>query len=297
MPRNRKVVVLIKGGLGNQLFCYAAARRLAVINGAELVVDDVSGFNSDHQYRREYGLDHFHIAGRKATPSERLQPLGRYRRYLAKRMSNRRAFGQRRYLAQEKQDFDARLLDFNVEKTVYLDGYWQSEKYFKDIQDIIRKDLTITPPSDAINRRISEEINQNVGIALHMRWFNSPEGVGGDNIEKEYYSRAIEYMESELSSPHYFLFSDNIAAARKKIVLPEDRLTLVAHNSGDRAAVSDLWLMTQCRHFITANSTFSWWGAWLGGRQDKIVVTPALKKDGIGSWGFEGLVPEGWTQL
>ena len=130
-----------------------------------------------------------------------------------------------------------------------------------------------------------------------MRWFNSPEGAGGDNIEKEYYSRAIEYMESELSSPHYFLFSDNIAAARKKIALPEDRLTLVAHNSGDRAAVSDLWLMTQCRHFITANSTFSWWGAWLGGRQDKIVVTPALKKDGIGSWGFEGLVPEGWTQL
>ena len=78
-----KVIVRIKGGLRNQLFCYAAARRLALVNNAELVIDDVTGFARDRQYRHQYALDHFHIPVRKATPAERLEPFERYRRRAA----------------------------------------------------------------------------------------------------------------------------------------------------------------------------------------------------------------------
>ena len=112
--KSRKIITRIKGGLGNQLFCYAAARRLALVNSAELVIDDVTGFVRDHNYRRRYALDHFHIPARKATPAERLEPFERYRRGLMKWSSRRKQFAERRYVEQEGEDFDHRLLALKV---------------------------------------------------------------------------------------------------------------------------------------------------------------------------------------
>ena len=96
-----KVIARIKGGLGNQLFCYAAARRLALVNGADLMLDDVTGFARDYQYRRRYALDHFNIMARKATPAERLEPFERLRRGVARAISRRLPFERRMYLEQE----------------------------------------------------------------------------------------------------------------------------------------------------------------------------------------------------
>src|SRR6266853_438179 len=101
MSTRDRVIARIKGGLGNQLFCYAAARRLALVNNAELVIDDVTGFVRDRQYRRRYALDHFHISVRKATPAERLEPLERYRRGLMKWLSRRKPLEERCYVEQE----------------------------------------------------------------------------------------------------------------------------------------------------------------------------------------------------
>ena len=96
-----KVITRIRGGLGNQLFCYAAARRLAVINDAELVIDDVTGFIRDQEYRRKYHLDVFNIPARKASPSERMEPFERIRRGIAKFMSSRKTFERKGYIVQE----------------------------------------------------------------------------------------------------------------------------------------------------------------------------------------------------
>jgi hypothetical protein len=97
-PAPAKITPRIFGGLGNQLFCYAAARRLALVNNAELVLDDVSGFTYDDFYQRHYQLDHFSIPCRKATPAERLEPYHRVRRYLKRRWNQRKPFAQRAYL-------------------------------------------------------------------------------------------------------------------------------------------------------------------------------------------------------
>jgi len=105
-----KIISRIFGGLGNQLFCYAAARRLALVNNAELVIDNVSGFMHDTDYQRQYQLDHFSIPCRKATSVELLEPFPRIRRYLKRRLNQRRPFAQRSYLVQEGIDFDPRLL-------------------------------------------------------------------------------------------------------------------------------------------------------------------------------------------
>jgi Glycosyl transferase family 11 len=292
-----KIITRIKGGLGNQLFCYAAARRLALVSNAELVIDDVTGFVRDRLFQRQFALDKFSIPARKATPAERLEPFERSRRWLMKWVSRRRSFTQRTYLEQEGNDFDDRLPALQVKGTIYLDGYWQSEDYFKDVEKTIRKDLRITPPTDVLNQRMADEIRTCLAVALHVRWFDAPGGTATHNLSADYYRRAIALMESKTESPRYFLFSDDPEAALAVVGLPASRVNCVTHNQGDENAYADLWLMTLCRHFITANSTFSWWGAWLGGPGMKIVCTPDLKIEGKTAWGFKGLIPDGWIKV
>jgi hypothetical protein len=292
-----KVIVRIKGGLGNQIFGYAAARRLALFNNAELVIDDVTGFVRDRQYRSQYMLSHFHISARKATPSERMEPFERYRRGVSKWLSRRKAFACRFYLEQEGQDFDERLLAQQVTDTIYLDGYWQSEGYFKDVEQPIREDLRLIPPTDAQNKRMAEAILNKTSVAIHVRWFETPESNAAHNISTDYYQRAIALMESKVQTPQYFVFSDDPEAARKRLSLPEGRATLVSHNLGQNNAFADMWLMTLCQHFIIANSTFSWWGAWLANERLKIVIAPNIVQRGISAWGFKGLIPDGWIQI
>lgn len=293
-----KIVARILGGLGNQLFAYAAARRLALINNAELALDDVSGFMRDHDYMRHYQLDHFNIPCRKATSAERLEPLSRARRYLKRAINRRRPFETRSYIQQEGVDFDPRLLAVKPNGKVYLEGYWQSEQYFKDVESVIREELRITSPKDEINRAMAERIRGCQAVAVHVRFFDAPQAQELNNAPGDYYARAVARMETLAPDAHYFVFSDQPTAARDRIPLPTDRMTLVSHNQGDENAYADLWLMTQCQHFIIANSTFSWWGAWLAEYAGKQVVAPRLvMRNGKMSWGFAGLLPDEWLKL
>jgi len=292
------VVVRIKGGLGNQLFCYAAARRLALCNNAELIIDDVSGYSYDRKYRRRYMLDPFQISARKATPAERMEPFGRYRRYLAKSVSQWRPFAHRRYIEQRGCDLDERLLRLRFTGKIYLDGYWQSERYFKDVEAQIRKDLEFKVPDDDRNKRIADEIQNVRSVAIHVRWFDAPGVAQNSNVTRGYYLQAISYIEQRIEAPRFFLFSDNPVAAQSMFSPISDHVFTIFHNSGDMSAYRDLRLMTRCQHFIIANSTYSWWGAWLGGEKNsKIVVAPAIDIRGITSWGFSGLIPDEWVLL
>lgn len=293
-----KIITCIRGGIGNQLFCYAAARRLALVNNAELVIDDVTSFIREYKYRRKYMLNKFHISARKAMLNERMEPFAKYRRGLAKFVARRQPFYLRRYLEEEGLDFDYRLLDFKIRGVVYLDGYWQSEGYFKDIEQIIREDLRIIPPEDEINQHMAEQIRQRNSVALHVRWFDAPgTEIVSHNASAIYYRCAVVEIERSVNNPHFFVFSDDSVSARSFLKLSEDQVTYVEHNCDDENAYADLWLMAQCKHFIIANSTFSWWGAWLGREEKKIVVAPNMKIDGKASWGFKGLIPREWIRI
>jgi hypothetical protein len=289
------------GGLGNQLFIYAASRRLALVNGAELVIDDVSGFCYDAEFNRHYQLDHFEIPCRKATPGERLEPFSRIRRKLLREWNRQLSFEKRRYLVQEGVGFDSRLLDLRPVMQLYLEGYWQSEGYFKDMEEQIRQDLRIIPPTNAENLACAEAIRRRPAVAVHVRFFDEPVSTvstNSNNAPGDYYSRAVQVIESQVSGAHYYIFSDRPEAARSRIPLPDDRITLVQHNQGDENAYADLWLMTQCQHFIIANSTFSWWGAWLCRSEQKKVITPIFKKStGAGAWNFLNQIPSSWQVI
>jgi len=300
MKMSNNVIARIFGGIGNQLFCYAAARRLALINNAELVLDDISGFVYDQDYQRHYQLDHFHIPCRKATPAERLEPFSRLRRYLKRRINQGRPFEQRAYIKQEGVDFDSRLLQIKPEGMLYLEGYWQSEGYFKDVEATIRQDLEVKPPTDTTNIAMAERICSHTAVAVHVRFFDEPHAIGINNAPSDYYSRAVAEMERRVANAHYYLFSDRPDAARARFPLAENRMTMVAHNKGDALAYADLWLMSQCNHFIIANSTFSWWGAWLAANSDKQIIAPVFELNNprrITSWNFPGQLPASWCRL
>lgn len=292
----RIVVARMVGGLGNQLFIYAAARRLSLKNNAELVLDTISGFASDHEYQRSFQLDNFAINYRKATSSERFEPFSKIRRYLMSFMLKLKK-NNKNFFTNWQNSKDLSILTAKFSGTAYVEGYWQDNIYFKDCEDIIRKDLKIKPPIDEMNLCMAKSIESHLSIALHVRFFFDQDS--GKNISITYYNAAIKKMEQKFKNAHYYLFSDKPDEVEQKIKLPSDRFTLVNHNLGDNKAYLDLWLMSLCNHFIIANSTFSWWGAWLSSRADKTVIAPDKDIHGGGEPAemFDQLILDEWEKL
>lgn len=119
-------------------------------------------------------------------------------------------------------------------------------------------------------------------------------------MSNDYYLRAIKKMDNLIKDPHYFIFSDNPELAREKLLLPASKVTFVENNQGEDNSYTDIWLMSLCENFIIANSTFSWWGAWLSENKSKNVISPLIEiagKENVTSWGFEGLLPDDWIKL
>ena len=292
----KKIILILYGGIGNQLFSYAAVKRLAKINNAKLIVDNKSGFIND-KYKRQYQLNHFSIKARTANYFERLEPFGRFARFFLKFINGFIKFDNKFYIVQNDMNFDSRLLTFNIKKLLFIEGYWQSENYFKDIESHIREEFLIKSPSDSLNTSISKSISNKVSVAVHVRFFDDKRGQTSNICDEDYYLRAIKFINKNVQGAHFFIFSDNPELVKSFISLPEDCMTFIDHNNEDNA-YADLWLITKCQHFITANSTFSWWGAWLCEHVNKIVIVPKKSiSNGEGAWGFDGLIPDEWNRL
>ncbi|MDX9988227.1 alpha-1,2-fucosyltransferase [Thiothrix unzii] len=290
----------IKGGLGNQLYCYAAAKRLALKNNAELVIDNVSGFLRDKEYQRQYSLDAFDIKDRYASAWERLEPFERIRRGVWKIKERKNPFELRSYIEQEINDFDHRLLNIKLNHSVtYIDGLWQSQAYFADIEDVLRKELVIKSPIDEKNLSISNLLKQQKTVAIHVRWFQQQSHSTTANVSQCYYKKAIAETEERLDKPFYAVFSDRMDYTKKTIEFPLDRTIFIDHNQNKQGELADFWLMTQCHHFIIANSTFSWWAAWIGGsKENSQVYFPRLTQlNSSWMWDYQGQMPQSWQPL
>jgi hypothetical protein len=303
MPR--KVIVRLKGGLGNQLFCYASARRLSLVNDAELVLDTVSGFEYDRIYKRTYSLAGFSIPARVATPKERMEPFGRIRRMFARKLSERKPLDKRRYIQQVGVDFDPNIISLRLQEgTTYFDAFGQSEKYFADIRGQLKQDLIMSTTVALDSRNEPATINSNESVALHMRWFDSGFNENSSNISLGYYAQAIAQLLTKIPAAHFFVFTDrpDKATGALESLLKKYQYTLVSQAKVNNSPETDFWLMRQCRHFIIGNSTFAWWAAWLA-EQDKsgtLVFAPSRNVDPLHSvtaWGFPGLLPDRWTAL
>lgn len=273
------VIARITGGLGNQLFQYALGRRLALERGTRLYLD-ISGFRTYQRHR--YGLCHFTIAGTEAGSLTMLKlKVGQWLR--------RRPW---LVMAETDQRFDPGALATPL--PVYLAGYWQSERYFPPTA-ILRQDLTLKTAPGMLYQRWLERIRSTPAVSLHVRRTNYLT-MGAKLFTvctPAYYRQAVAAISQRVKLVTVFVFSDDIAWAKANLALPTPVEFVSAPDLADH---EELMLMAACRHHITANSTFGWWGAWLNPRPDKIVVTPR-------QWFSDparsqvDLVPENWIKL
>jgi len=281
------------GGLGNQLFIYAMGRRLALRNNIPLKLDIISGFKNDC-YRRKYLLKYFNIQANIAKPYESFETgFGFIRRRIQVKLAQLNMFGNRFYILEKERCFDRRLLNLKINRKVYLQGLWQSEHYFRDIKDIIRKDLEIIRPHDFETIKLAEKMVNLNAVSLHVRSYSEvPKEHGATTLSIDYYQKATKMIAQNISNPHFFCFSDNQVWLKEKMKF-EYPVTFVSINTKDEdiEAIEEFWLMSQCKHHIIANSTFSWWGAWLNNNRDKMVIAPD------GKWNNRDLIPETWITI
>ncbi len=293
----KRVIVRVTGGIGNQFFAYAAAMRLAMVNNAELVVDHKTGYYRDLIFRNEYSLDHFCISARHARGKELLEPFERFHRLILRLRAKYQEFSQRKYIQQELPDFDPRLLDLRFSHSVILDGYWLNTGYFADIEPVIRREFRLAKQPDADNLAFADRIDGANSVAIHIRRFDQAGGLKDQNVPFEYYKKAIAVIHERIENPHFFIFSDDAPAALKSLSPLAKNLSVVDINQKKSLAHLDLFLMRKCRHFIIANSTFSWLGAWLSENPVKIVIAPDFIPPGSNGGGFLDLIPADWTKL
>jgi hypothetical protein len=294
---NPAVIARIRGGLGNQLFMYAMARRLAHVNNAELVLDGTTSFRGKNKYTRQYMLDRFPITGRLATTAERREPLHSLRRGIRKWWDKKRPLSQRQYIV-DPGGVNSDIHAMKVVRPTTFEGYWQSEKWFDDISDVIRAECTPETPTDKDNQTSAAAIEKCTAVALHVRFFNDPSQTAQSQQVIDYYAKAVNTIRDKVANPTFFIFSDQPEKARDILALNPTETYVVDHNAGDANAHLDLWLMSRCQHFITANSTFSWWGAWLGEKTDSIVVSPVFTAaDAFLAWGLPGTIPDRWISI
>jgi hypothetical protein len=290
------VITKLLGGLGNQLFQYAIGRRIAELNAMDLKLD-ISPFQ---EYPlRKYCLGNFRIRENFST-TEDIEHIIMNRNlnkfYLTFPVLKPK---ERILLVREKRreyEYNKRYL--SIRNNIYLSGYWQSEKYFKEIASIIRKEFQLKDRPSEPSRRMAEVIAGCEAVNLHIRrgdYASNPQTNQYHGLcTLDYYYAAINRLTSQLKTPHFFIFSDDIPWVRENLKLPYPTV-YVSHN-GEERDYEDLWLMSLCKYHIIANSSFSWWGAWLAEYEGKIVIAPQkwLNNSEINTL---DLVPESWVKI
>ena len=299
-----KIIVQLMGGLGNQLFQYAVGRRIAKMNNFSLKLD-LSWFRCHpswfkyHPYR-PYSLNHFATLKDIASLAEVAELRGLTWVHLKEKLLHRTyvdsPHSKQTMIRERTMDFDPEILQISGD--TYLSGYWQSEKYFKDIEEVIQKEFTVITPPDPKNIMIANEIRETEAVCIHVRrgdYVSDPKAnrlIGLCSLD--YYHRSIDYIMSKVEKPHFYIFSDDPNWSQQHITI-DAPTTYVRNNPSDRN-YEDLRLMTYCRHFIIANSSFSWWGAWLSSNRQKIVVAPAQWFNEV-RYNDDDRLPKEWIRL
>ena len=296
------IIVKLMGGLGNQMFQYAAARRLAHHHNTELKLDLTFLKGSQPGCTpRSYELSPFHIQAAIASSREVAEITGRGKNRLESGLMRlRHATGlttlTRNVYSESHFNFDPVVLD--LPDNIYLDGYWQSERYFKDIDAILRKELVVRHPLESENSKLAEEILSVNSVSLHVRrgdYLDDPatklyHGTCGT----AYYEKCVARIAEQVKDPHFYIFSDDHTLGRERVT-SSFPMTIINHN-GLVTCYEDIRLMSLCKHNIIANSTFSWWGAWLNSHHEKIVLAPR-KWFNRANIDTRDLLPEKWVKI
>jgi hypothetical protein len=286
------------GGLGNQMFQYATGRRLSLVRGVPLKLD-VSSY-ADDRFGRSYRLDNFNIVADVATPAEIATLSGRVRKGRQGRLyrvaQRHLPFRWRRYIEEVRHGYSPGVM--NASSNVYIDGYWQCDQYFSDMRETLQQELTLRWQLNESSHLILKQIEMRESVSLHVR---RKDYVTISSVEErlgpcpiEYYTDAVRILEASIKAPHFYIFSDDIEWVKQNLKL-DYPVTYMDHNGADRD-YEDMHLMSLCKHHIIANSSFSWWGAWLSKNPGKVVIAPRRWFKNMNSESID-LVPKSWIRV
>jgi hypothetical protein len=304
------IVAELTGGIGNQLFQYAAARSLAHKNNVQL---KLSINRLKYNWYYNYCLQPFNI-------EENFISAGKEKKLLKA--------NQISLLKEIVGGFNKNF--FEQKDNLYLKGYWQSEKYFKDIGPLIRKEFTFKSKPSGKNEDVAGLIQNSESIAIHVRrgdyvTIDTAVKKYGGICDLDYYQKCVDYLSAKVKNPVVFIFSNDPKWVKENLKLNAEAV-YVTHNSTRKhfkfennylfrnslilfknfivdKSYEDFRLMSLCKHFIIANSSFSWWGAWLGNHPGKIVCAPSRwinaipDKIKIADAEYKDLIPESWIKI
>jgi len=289
------VIARLIGGLGNQLFQYALGRTLAVSRSTTLKLD-ITDYET---YKvQAYALCHFNVIESFATLDEirRLRGGGWMAKQLSRRLHRLIPFRKDSYILEQGFAFDPEVL--RSADDVYLEGYWQSERYFTSIEGLLRREFTIRRSLSGRDQEMAARIAGCNAVSLHVRrgdYVSNPDSGRAHGLcGMDYYQTAVRRIAEVSPQPHLFVFSDEPEWAARNLLL-DHPMTIVTGND-TRHDYEDLHLMNLCRHHVIANSSFSWWGAWLDANPDKIVIAPA-RWFVSGKFDTRDLFPPSWITI
>ena len=282
------VIIQVAGGLGNQLQQYALYRKFVRL-GVEARLD-LSWFDKVHTAekewtrgkdiipvvtRRELELRYFDRLVFETCTKEEKEALIGADNILGKLRRKLLPFTIHKF--EESKMYHPELLEF---EDMYLTGYFACEKYYADILYDLREKIQFPPSSNPLNREMADRMRNKNSISVHVRRgdYLNPENVTmfGNICTDAYYQNAIDFVKRVIPDAHFYFFSDDVSYVKKRF--PGDDYTIVDINHG-RDSFYDMWLMSNCKHNICANSTFSFWGARLNPNENKIMIRPTIQKN------------------
>jgi len=294
------IISRLNGGLGNQMFQYALGKVVSYLNKTNYFLD-ISLY--DHQQEvdtpRSYELDLFSnikatIA--KKTLLEKFTKPNKLKLLLNHYLKlNLQAYPPK-WIRENGHQFHPEILELKGD--YLLDGYWQTEKYFKKYRNLILEDFVFPKKTSQKNRNIIKKITNSQAVSLHVRRgdyvSNKLTNAYHGAVSLNYYEKAINLIKKKVKNPLFIIFSDDPKWCKNNLPVPKNSI-FVDHNKG-KQSFEDMRLMSLCKHNIIANSSFSWWGAWLNQNSNKIVIAP-------GSWfknkdsNTTDIIPSNWIKI
>lgn len=248
------IIIKVQGGLGNQMFQYALYERMK--RSGKNVKIDITSYNT---FNLHNGFELEKVFDLNIDYADELEVFSLIDRSYINELEDNKIY-----------NFQENIFQLD---NCYLSGYWQNEKYFREMRDIILSTYKFNV-YDEKNIKMLEKIESTQSVSIHIRRGDYLLHPDLNNVAtREYYINAINIINEKVENPEFFIFSDDINWVRQNLSIENG--TFIDHNSG-KDSYKDMFLMSKCKHNIIANSTFSWWGAWLNANENNITIRPQI---------------------
>ena len=287
------ITVKLQGGMGNQLFQYAMAKAMASAKNTsfeldlEFLLDRTPNKGLEFVFR-DYDLDLFNV-------NPLFSPKNAEQKFEEKGWLAQVFSGFKKQIVYREPFFHYDAKVFQQTGDVYLDGYWQSFRYFTAIEDELRKDFSFKKSVEDTSLSLFEKIKSTDSICINVRRADFVNNNYHGTCDMNYFNQAIDYVTTRVANPHLFVFSDDPEWCKVnfKSILPID---IIGHEHKGYKFGNYLQLMSTCKHFIIPNSTFGWWAVWLSNTKGNIVVAPQ-KWFADTTINTTDLIPEHWIRF